>query len=392
MSNLPQLLYIGDVPVESTVAGSALLYRLLQDYPVDRLCIVEGNIAKSKPQNRLPDVDYQTLSVGYQRLLSSRFISFYTSYLFLTAKWRSRQLTDLVKTFKPEAILTVAHGFSWITAAELAKRQSLPLHLIIHDEWMSFIPVKEILKNRVKKVFGDIYKQASSRFCVSPYMKEYYYDHYGVEGHVLYPSRAKNIPEFKMPSENLSEHTKSFVFAYAGSIVSKSYINSLVKLAKILKEKNHSLIIYSQLSEDVIERVGLNLSNVTARNLIPSGQLIYKLRKEAHILFVPMSFDNEERTNAEMSFPSKLTDYTIIGLPLLIRGPSYCSAVRWAKENPGVAEVIETEDDYSLSSSIDELTKSPEYCYKLASNTLMIGYEYFSHPKVTKGFYECIVP
>ena len=87
--NLPRLLYIGDVPVESTVAGSALLYRLLQEYPVDRLCIVEGNIAKSQLQNRLPDVDYQTLSVGYERLLRSRFVFLYTSYLFLTAKWRS---------------------------------------------------------------------------------------------------------------------------------------------------------------------------------------------------------------------------------------------------------------------------------------------------------------
>ena len=136
LDKLPRLLYVGDVPVESTVAGSALLYRLLQEYPIERLCIVQGNITTSQPQNRLLDVTYQTLSVGYERLLRSRFVFLYTSYLFLTAKWRSHQLTNLVKTFQPEAILTVVHGLSWITAAELAKKHNLPLHLIVHDEFV----------------------------------------------------------------------------------------------------------------------------------------------------------------------------------------------------------------------------------------------------------------
>ena len=89
MQNLPRLMYIGDVPVESTVAGSALIYRLLQDYPVDRLCIVEGNIATSQIDKRLPQVAYNSISVVIKRLLNSRFVLLYTSFLLLTAKWRS---------------------------------------------------------------------------------------------------------------------------------------------------------------------------------------------------------------------------------------------------------------------------------------------------------------
>ena len=322
IQNLPRLMYIGDVPVESTVAGSALIYRLLQDYPIERLCIVEGNISKSQIDKRLPQVIYKSLSVGIGRLLSSRFVFIYTSFLFLTARWRAHQLTNLVKAFKPDAILTVAHGLSWITAAEVARNNKLPLHLIVHDEWTSLIAVVAPLKNRIKKIFGDIYRQASSQLCVSPYMREHYEKQYVVQGSVLYPSRAKDVPEFTTPSENVSKNSSSLVFSYAGSIISKSYVNCLVRLAKVLEENGHSLVIYSQLSQNFIKHIGLNLTNVTIRTPISSKELIHTLREEADILFAPMSFEDNEHINAEMSFPSKLTDYTAIGLPLLIWGPS----------------------------------------------------------------------
>ena len=391
IQNLPRLMYIGDVPVESTVAGSALIYRLLQDYPVDRLCIVEGNIAASQGDKRLPDVTYRSLSVGIKRLLSSRFVFLYTSFLFLTAKWRSHQLNNLIKTFKPEAILTVAHGLSWITAAELARKHDLPLHLIIHDEWTSYTAVISPLKDKIKKVFGDIYRQSDSQFCVSPYMREYYEKHYGVKGIVLYPSRSKDIPVFKSSSESLNKNSNALLFAYAGSINSKSYANSLINLAKVLEKFDHKLIIYSPLSEESIQQVGLNRSNVTTRPLIPSEKLIYTLRQEADVLFVPMSFDENERPNMEMSFPSKLTDYTGIGLPLLIWGPNYCSAVRWARENLEVAEVVETKESTDLLYSIEKLTGNLEYRRKLANNSLIMGFNYFSHSNIIRQFYQSLV-
>lgn len=108
-SCLPRLLYIGDVPVESTVAGSALLYRLLQKYPVEKLHIIEGNIHISQVETRLYRVNYGSLYVGKKRLLHSRLTPIYNLYLLLTAKKRISQLIETANNFKPEAILTVTH-------------------------------------------------------------------------------------------------------------------------------------------------------------------------------------------------------------------------------------------------------------------------------------------
>ena len=145
-SNLPRLLYIGDVPVESTVAGSALIYRLLQKYPAKKLYIVEGNTSVSQVEKRLAEIKYNVLEVGNQRLINSRLNRWYSSYLYLTTKNKTSQLKEVIKTFKPEAILTVAHGFSWLAAAEIARKHRLDLHLIVHDDLVSYLPIFSQLK------------------------------------------------------------------------------------------------------------------------------------------------------------------------------------------------------------------------------------------------------
>jgi glycosyltransferase involved in cell wall biosynthesis len=44
-----------------------------------------------------------------------------------------------------------------------------------------------------------------------------------------------------------------------------------------------------------------------------------------------MSFDATFTRRMITSFPSKLTEATQLGLPIVIWGPEYCSAVQWAR-------------------------------------------------------------
>src|SRR5690349_7624428 len=46
-ADLPRLVYIGDVPIESTYHGSILLYRLFEAYPADKLLIIETDLGRS---------------------------------------------------------------------------------------------------------------------------------------------------------------------------------------------------------------------------------------------------------------------------------------------------------------------------------------------------------
>ncbi len=389
-SILPRLLYIGDVPVQSTVAGAALLYRLLQKYPPSHLRVVEGNLTPSNPSHRLPHVSYDTIFVGVKRLLQTRFTSAYTSYLFLRGSSIPRKLVQIFEQFQPEAILTVAHGFSWLPAAALAERYQIPLHLIVHDDWPSYVAVLPWLKARANQRFGDIYRQATSRFCVSPYMMEKYQKRYGVTGSVLYSSRGEEVPNPEKHPHSSSSN--SLVFVYAGSLNSEGYITTLATLASVLENFGCSLIIYSSLTVAAMEKHGLQRNNVTVRSFIPQSELINTLVREADVLFVPMTFEVEWRENMSLSFPSKLTDYTATGLPLLIFGPPYCSAVRWAKENPGVAEVVDQEDTQELVMAVKRLCQDSAYRSRLGAHAFIKGQKYFSHIVVTQKFYHRICP
>jgi hypothetical protein len=98
-----------------------------------------------------------------------------------------------------------------------------------------------------------------------------------------------------------------------------------------------------------------------------------------------MSFDPVDRANMELAFPSKLADCTAIGLPLVIYGPEYCSAVRWARENVGLGEVVEREGG-GLKEGITRLANDRGLRMAMGKRALEVGRAYFAYEKVQQVF------
>jgi hypothetical protein len=116
-----------------------------------------------------------------------------------------------------------------------------------------------------------------------------------------------------------------------------------------------------------------------------------RFRDEADVLFVPMSFDGADKANMEISFPSKLTDYTVVGIPLLIYGPAYCSAVRWARENDGVAEVVDEQSIDALTKAVMHLSTLAPLRMRLGERALEIGRQFFSYEAVITRFHQIML-
>lgn len=388
---LPRLLYLADVPVESSYHGSALIYRLLSKYPAERLRIIEGNLLLSQPQRRLINVKYEEFVQGSRRLLNTRFTQWYSSWLIRTASLRVGQISHLLRDFSPQAVLTVSHGFSFLTAARYASLRSLPLHLICHDDWPSVTNCLPVMKDWLHREFCRVYQMASSRMCVSPFMCKSYYERYGKEGQVLYPSRSDNQVKYQSPPERLSDTDHPFTVVFAGTINTSGYVKALKSLAIALEQVKGRLIIYGPSNTEDAKSLGLDRSNIILGGMLSSKDLMKKLRAEADLLFVPMSFDPADRINMIMGFPSKLTDYTAVGLPLLIYGPEYCSASKWAHENQGVAIVINSESPDKLAQAIQCLAINPNERLRLGQRALEVGNKYFSLESVYHIFNAALV-
>jgi hypothetical protein len=208
-------------------------------------------------------------------------------------------------------------------------------------------------------------------------MVEKYHQRYGVPGVVLYPSRASDTPQCLRPPERLGRATETFTCAFAGTINTPGTVDALNVLAESLRLLGGRLLMFGRLDHAQVKASGLTAANIQLRG--HSVDLISALRECADTLFVPMSFSETDRANMEISFPSKLADYTAAGLPLLIYGPGYCSAVRWARQNPGVAEVVSERTGKDLAGALGRLNADCVYRLKLGETALATGSRYFSH-------------
>ena len=381
------LLYVGDVPVEASYHGSALLHRLLSDYPHEKLTILE-TATQSEPKRRLPNVKYTAHPIGNPRWLNTRFHPFAVAWYSQAGTRVGPRIAQSLNGFSLEGVLTIAHGFGWLAAASIARTRKVPLHLMVHDDWPRAADVAPAFRSWLDARFGDVYRQAHSRLCVSPAMSKFYEERYGKPAQVIYPSRALDCPNFEEPPEHLSHNNKPFTMAFAGTINSDGYIHALRALQTALKPINGRLLIFGPLTSDAARQVGLDDSNTKVCGLLSWSDLMARLRAEAHALFVPMSFDSSDRTNMEMAFPSKLADCTATGLPLLIYGPRYCSAVTWARENAGVAEVVEAEAQ--LGEAVNRLANNPQRRVSLGQRALNVGREYFTHERVQQVFNQAL--
>ena len=381
------MLYVGDVPVEASYHGSALLHRLLSDYPHEKLTIIE-TATQSEPQRRLPNVKYISYQIGNQRWLNTRFHPYAVAWYSKAGTRIGPRIAQSLNGFSVEGVLTVAHGFGWLAAASIARTRKVPLHLMVHDDWPRSADVAPAFRNWLDARFGEVYRQAHSRLCVSPAMSKFYEGLYGKPANVIYPSRASDCPEFKEPPEHLSRNDKPFTIAFAGTINSEGYIRALLALQTALKPVAGRLLIFGPLTSDAAQQVGLDEPHTQVCGLFSANDLMSRLRDEADALVVPMSFDESDRTNMEMAFPSKLADCTATGLPLLIYGPSYCSAVIWARENRDVAEVVEAEAQ--LGDAVARLATNPAHRVSLGQRALDVGREYFTHERVQQVFYHAL--
>jgi Glycosyltransferase Family 4 len=374
---VPRLLYLADVPVESYMHGSTLVYRLFESYPAQKLLIVEF-LFESHVDRRIPNVQYRAIKSSLSRLLKNRFSRYLWPLTLARAHLSSRSISRIVRRYRPQAVITVVVGHAWEAAASYASRAGLPLHLIVHDDWPNNPACTPLQRRWTDSALRRWYPIAASRLCVSPYMAEEFSRRYGAKGDVLYPSRASNTLEFEEPPPRLSGSCKPFTVAFCGTIY-LDYARALQRMAMALQEIGGRLLVFGPKPTAAVDAF-LQEPNLELQGTLSSLEMIRRCREQAHAIFVPMSYSESDRHNMEISFPSKLADCTATGLPLIIDGPDYCSAVRWARENPGVSKIITDESADGLRTGLQQL-QDPAVRLQLAREAIRRGKQYFAHDR-----------
>ena len=387
---LPHLLYAGDVAVQNFVHGSSLLYRLLKEWPAEKLLVVETSWIPSEESRRIPGVRYVHHRPWWTRMFFSPRLAAFAPLMAALAARSWGGLAKVCGDFPASALLTVAHGFNWLGASELARRKNIPLHLIVHDDWARPGGMEGRAMKKLDVIFAEHYRRAASRLCVSPGMEEACRGRYDVPGTVLYPARDPSIEPASVPQPQVSQPVKQLRVAFAGTI-HPGYEKPLGSLVRALEPIDGKLLMFGPFDHADLSRHGVAGSRVECRGLLDARALQQALQRDADVLYVPMSFEKNDRANTEASFPSKLADYSACGLPILVHTPAWSSAARWAREFASGALVVDSPDEASLLPALSTLQNDQHTRVRLATEALATGAKFFSAASARQTFVRCIL-
>jgi glycosyltransferase involved in cell wall biosynthesis len=268
------------------------------------------------------------------------------------------------RSVRPDIVVALTHGYLWTAAPLLASRLSVPLALILHDHWPDTLAVPRWAKAGLVQQLGRAYRAAAARFCVCPEMESFYRQQYGFAGAVLYPMRGEDGPPARLRYQ--PRRDRPFTVAYIGSFYFPQYLQAVCTLADLLAEKGGELQVYSSALPSAL----VGRSNVRYQGFLALEAIAERLSGRVDLLFCPMSFAEDERRVMETCFPSKLSDYSALGIPILIWAPAYASAVQWARRHGGIAFVVTDAHTTALKCELERIQANPEECQHIAQACL----------------------
>ncbi|MBW4575269.1 MAG: glycosyltransferase [Aphanothece sp. CMT-3BRIN-NPC111] len=293
------------------------------------------------------------------------------------------KLLDHIKYKKPDLIVTVAHGELCWLAQYIARNFNLPLVTFFHDWWPDLAYVHSWTRKVLERHFKRLYQQSQLAFCVSEEMQRALGKH--PNSQVLFP-----IPEQLSIQGSLATSTggQEFKVVYAGNMseIYRPMIQCLWTLSQEVDEFNLKLfgpppdwlgsILYPRQDRGIY---GGYLSR----------ELLRKELCKANALLAIMSFNEQDKRRTQLSFPSKLLEYCQFGKPIIIWGPEYCSAVRWAREYQA-ALVVTSPLAQDLVKAIQELSTQPKVQKSLGDKACEMAQSVFNPEKIQRQFSDSI--
>jgi hypothetical protein len=373
-----KLLLVSSVVPEPTQGGQLALRNLFLNSPhINFLCATYV---------RIPDLPSAIIKPTLLRRLTSLLIkqSFLKKhvnslYAFLPCLSHRLQLERLVRSFQPDIIVTVAHGYLWKDALHISTKLRIPLAVFLHDWWPDFLHVPKLIRDYHERKYLDLLSRAALVFTISPLANNYFRSH--AKPVLLYPTGFIDPIDTSVRSSALNRHLSRIVVKYAGNL--DEYPNELSALAALVSNLPNINLQIAGRSVTWPRKLKLDLhKRHILYDFIPNEHFNSWLN-EADIVLVIMSFQQCKHRHTQVSFPSKIVKYSCLGIPTLVWAPAYSSAVHWARESQGALIVSEP----SAQAVIDLIhTIDVHRLQQLAVNASLYASKHFSSQAVIKIF------
>ena len=341
-----RVIFISSVRPEPTSAGQIILYR--------HFC--------NRPEFDLEVYGFEPTKFSFRMLLRrglgkiAQFGGIFETlvncaWVLWKGRWVDKDLPVKVERDQKTIVGTVAHGDGFYAAHRFSKKHGLPLVVFFQDWWPDMAGVPKPVVKVLDKHFLSLAKSASLGICVCEGMKRALGG--GANLEVLPPIPAETAP-LPLPA-SVTTPSGKFKILYFGNLD----LYGPMLLEALREFKGHPQIQFQ------VRGSNPNWSDESKKEMRDAGLwLEFAPRSEldswlqnADAFLIPMVFEEKYRRRMETSFPSKIIEFVQFGKPIIIWGPEYCSAVRWAKKTKRTMCVTKKISN-ELVSSLENLSKS----------------------------------
>lgn len=282
---------------------------------------------------------------------------------------------------RPSAILTVLRDSYSLFAAHLSKSWQIPLSVIVHDQ-------EELWANSdaeyrwIRQHWITVLNQAARIWPVSQELGDAYQVKETSKISVFPPIPDGNSQGFVEWKDSFKNHP---IIAYAGSLYPGQEF-CFYSIASALQKINGTLLLL--IPNDKLYSLNLlkNFSNIKYQKPFSKNtDVITFLAENASCILVPYPLDLTKNPWVATCFPSKLIEFSHLGLPLITLAPPNTALSNWAKTHNWLSHLSQMNEEEILK-VLNQITEK-EIWMQMAQQSQNVALNEFN-PNVIQSQFE----
>ncbi len=356
------------------------LFRALQGYPGDRLLVLGP---PPEPDAQLLSCRYEVLKLLTYRLACTRFRE-WTSGLNALNTLIEPQIgysMKLLQGFEPDVVVTVMDKLSYYKHAwALARRLRLPLMTITMDDPQTFERSTPMLESAFVSFLRSMYQDASLSLAISKEMSDYLEEKFGRKSEVFYFGPAEGIQRRPPEDSRYLKAPPNLTLGYAGSL-GLGYRDGLLAICDALASTRTALNIYTRDQHCLV-----NHPQIVNRGFFTSDRLWPNVQSECDAVLLPYAFEGQMTRVYRTHFPTKLSEYCWLGMPIIVTGPGDATGVRWALRHSDAASAATSRDTEALARVFQQVRDDGEQRMSMAGASQRIAEIEFDPASIRQQF------
>ncbi len=349
---------------------AVMLYNLFVFFPKESACLLSDDYNKRKsakdPNMRLPFRHYicRVPNFSFSFVRSANFRAF-LQYCWIPVIL-ARGIAIVLKENVGSIFSLNSRGPYFVAAYYLSRITRKPLYVFMFDFWSRHL-LNTFQKKMAQKFEKKILQAAAKIFAMSDNLKDYYKKEYGVDcvlfNHSYIKEESESFKRF-VPETGRKEF---FEIAFTGVAVGTLWVPMLQEAIRELPGEKIRL----RLCVPYINEMGINDENVIVESL--NRQEVLQVQKDADVLVLTTFWGQDySREVIETSSPSKLGEYLMSKVPILVWAPEYAYISQYAARGRW-GLVVNKFDKEEIKKAILKLKNDAQLRRELVTNALRVA-------------------